>query len=135
MITAFLCCVLTSPGAVQATHQDLEHELAQVRALTKAGNWGPALEALQSALEVHGDQPYACWHWAEIEEALVRGSFWKEYEPPKAKKVVPGELRSWKASSGAIKLRYRRADRKKKHAPSKLRVRTRGGRGAGRARE
>ena len=101
-------CLLVPPAMAQATHESLRADLAQVHALSEAGKWSSALEALQTALERHGEQEYTCLHWAEIKEALTRCSFWKNYERPKAKDVVPGELLSWKPSSGSIKLRYKR---------------------------
>ncbi len=96
-----------APVLAQEPRGDIDATMAEVRALVDSEKWAKAKERLLAAVAADAGGDGVPFHWAEVEETLARCSFWEDYEVPKPKEVVGGELLSYDAKSGAIKLVYK----------------------------
>jgi len=110
MLLALASPTNAGPLQEQPPREAFESALDQVQDLLRARKWGEARELLIGAIEAAGEETFVLVHWSEVEEDLARCAFWEAYEPPGPKAVVHGELLSWNRRSGAIKLRYERAN-------------------------
>jgi hypothetical protein len=106
--TSSLSASPESLGAFQdGQGSDFEGELEKVRLVMSNRHWAQARERIFELLDEHRGETYVLAHWAELEEMQKQCFFWMEYDEPEPKDVVHGELLSYSASSGKIKLRYR----------------------------
>ena len=107
--TAFLLALaavalgVVPPGG---TEKELEESLRVVDRTIGSGKAKKAKELLLATLDAHRDDAFVLYHLSEIEGALRRAAFWSTNAKPDPKSLVSGELISWSASSGEIKLRY-----------------------------
>ncbi len=114
---SLLALVLTgmASGNVSPEEEDpqqvFEQGLEEVQLLLDRERWGQARESLLRLLEEAPQEDWVLWRWAAIEDALAKSTFYADYEWPEAEDVVSGELISWNAKTGKIKLRYRKGDR------------------------
>lgn len=92
--------------AFPGTEKDFLSDLERVRRLMASGRWSSAGKKLDQLLERHERQDYALARRIEIQDCALACAFWKSYKPPKPSSVVSGDLVSYNASSGSIKLRY-----------------------------
>lgn len=92
--------------------KEFEAALGQVDRMIASGNAKKAKELLLETIEKSREEPWALYHLTEVLDDLRRATFWSANEKPDPKTLVSGELLSWSASSGQIKVRYRLGDRK-----------------------
>jgi len=95
------------PVAGGGTEEEFEAALALVDRMIAADNAKKAKELLMTTIEESQGKPWALYHLTEIVDDLRRATFWSANEKPDPKTLVSGELLSWSASSGQIKVRYR----------------------------
>ncbi len=88
------------------TEKEFEESLRVVDRTIGSGKAKKAKELLLSTLEAHRDDAFVLYHLSEIEDSLRRAAFWSVNTKPEPKTLVSGELLSWSATSGEIKLRY-----------------------------
>ncbi len=106
MLVALLALPLV--GLPSLGEDELRATLHDARASIDAGRPESARRAILTAVEHQADEPRAvARHWAEVEELLSLATFWQGYELPEPEDVVSGDLLSYDARSGSIKLRYR----------------------------
>lgn len=107
--TAFLLALaaialgVVPPGG---TEKEFEESLQIVDRMIGSGKAKKAKESLLAALEAHRDDTFVLYHLSEIENALKRAAFWSSNTKPEPKSLVSGELVSWSATTGEIKVRY-----------------------------
>ena len=100
---------LACPTNVQVeVEENFDAGFKKVRTLMARGKWSSAEKELNNLLHEHCDENYVRVKRNEIEDCLKTCAFRKSYKPPSAKSLVSGELLSYKASTGTIKIKYDR---------------------------
>jgi tetratricopeptide (TPR) repeat protein len=84
-------------------------QLADAERLLGAGKWKDARDALKALLDAHREHDEVLLHATELREDLRRAEFGMHYAPRGVEQLISGELKSYDARSGKIKLRYQRA--------------------------
>lgn len=98
------------PAVQEATREDFQARLAEAQRALAARRFEQAEALVHAAVEAHPGEDHVLYDWFEVEDLIADAVFWRDYETPKPAEVVRGRLLSWDASSGKIKIRYRRAD-------------------------
>lgn len=80
--------------------------LAAARQLLAVRRWGEAQQALAALLAAHAGHAEALLHATELAEDLERAAFGLAFKPPPVETLISGQLQSYDARSGKIKLRY-----------------------------
>jgi len=99
--SVLLPCVQEDQPAV------FEQELARATRKMEQGKWKSARVQLERALESHAEQPYVLGHLGQIELLLKRCTFWEAQGEIDVASYFKGELVSYSAATGKLKLRYR----------------------------
>ena len=80
--------------------------LQAIRAQLEAGDYAPGLEALKTLLSAHERTDYAKARRVELAELVTELACGARHGRPKAEDLVEGDLQSWSAKSGKIKIRF-----------------------------
>ena len=113
--------LLQSPKPAKEPRAEFEAVLEQASRSIAVGRHDKAREALLAALAEHGTADYVVDALPGIQEDLAQCAFWSKHARPQPADVVAGELVSFDARSGEIKLRYRPEKEQRKKLAKKRR--------------
>lgn len=89
------------------TAADFESGLEKAEGLCRRTRCKQGLDVLRELLETHARKPYVLARRAGIEDLMWRLSFGAAVKQPNPKKLVSGDLKSWNARSGRIRIEYK----------------------------
>lgn len=98
------------PGRAALQEDAFESRLEEVRHLGRKHEWQEAREGLVALFEQHEGEDYALKHLFELRDLLERYDFQRIPKTLEPEELVGGELLSYKASTGRVKLRYEAGD-------------------------
>jgi hypothetical protein len=93
-------------AAAQAARTTFESGLKAIQGAAVQGRFKPARDQLTELLRAHATADYVFARKVEIGELVKSCCFGIRFPEPSPKSLVSGELLSWDAQSGAIKIRY-----------------------------
>jgi len=106
---AGLLCILSASVSAEdpmAGPYAFDDGIQAARAQLADGDCKKGVAALQALLEQHAKKNYAKARRLEIEELMRSLACGTKFKRPKPKDLVSGQLRSWSAKTGKIKIKY-----------------------------
>lgn len=101
-----ICLLLISAYGQTPTEENFLEDFEEVKTLMAKRKWSQAEKRLKDLLEAHQNEDYVRVRRVEIEECMKKCLFRASFKEPELKTLISGELLSYKASSGDIKMRY-----------------------------
>lgn len=110
VLPALLLAVLAAPARGVGDVVAFEEGLDETHRLMARAEWDAARARLTTLLDEHAGETYVLERFPTIREDLQRCAFWKGRERPEPKDVISGQLVSYGAASGKVKVRYGAGD-------------------------
>lgn len=106
--------LLAAAGPARADEAEFLDGLAQVDRAMQQGSWDRAEQDLYALLEAHAERPYVLLRQNRLEDRLRECAFRAAHAEPDPSTVISGELLSYDARSGKLKLHYDLAEMRRR---------------------
>jgi len=108
-------CMLAAAGPARAADEaEFLEGLAQVDRAMQQGSWERAEQDLVALLDAHAERPYVLLRQNRLEDRLLECAFRAANPEPDPSTVISGELLSYDARSGKLKLHYDLAEMRRR---------------------